>query len=409
MKQCRACNSKLDGAFLSLGNSPLSNSFLSESDLDKEELYYPLDVYLCENCYLVQIGEFVPADEIFSSDYAYFSSYSDSWLRHCKGYTEMMIERFGFNRDSFVVEIGSNDGYLLQFFKEAGIRSLGVEPTSNTARIAIEKGIPTDIEFFNVGYAEGMIKNRGKADLILFNNVLAHNPNLNEFVAGLRIALKNDGVITAEFPHLLRLIEDNQFDTIYQEHFSYFSFIAAQKLFASHDLEIFDVDEIGTHGGSLRIYARHKEDESKGVTRRVRDLLDKERAFGLLDLETYHRFSESVRAIKRETLSLLIGLKEQGKRIVGYGAPAKGNTLLNFYGVRTDFLDYTVDRSPHKQEKYLPGTHIPVKSPEQIRVDKPDYVFILPWNIREEIMGQMSCIREWGGRFIIPIPRVEVL
>jgi len=320
-----------------------------------------------------------------------------------------MISRFGFDRNSFVIEIASNDGYLLQYFKQYNIPFLGIEPASNTAEVAIKKGIPTDIAFFNTSYAKKMKKTDKSADLIIGNNVLAHNPNLNDFVQGLKIALKPNGIITMEFPHLLKLIEENQFDTIYHEHFSYFSFYSVQKLFQSHNLELFDVEEIPTHGGSLRIYGKHKKDTSKKVTNHVEDLLKKEEEFGLLELKTYNDFRKKIEATKRKLLQFLIQAKNEGKKIVGYGAPAKGNTLLNYCGIRTDFLDYTVDRSIHKQNKYLPGTHIPIKHPDKIKKDKPDYVLILPWNIKDEIVKQISYIRKWGGKFVVPIPEVKVL
>jgi len=407
--KCRICDNQLAEPFLSLGNSPLSNGYLSDADLHRMEPYYPLDVYVCDKCHLVQLEEFEPAENIFSSNYAYFSSYSESWLQHCKEYTQMMITRFGFNESSFVVEIASNDGYLLQYFKQHQIPILGIEPATNAAEVAIKKGIPTDIAFFNSSYAKKMLENDKQADLIIGNNVLAHNPNLHDFVAGLKIALKFDGIITMEFPHLLKIIEENQFDTIYQEHFSYFSFYSVKKLFAHHNLELFDVEEIPTHGGSLRIYAKHKEDKWKKVSIRVTDLLKKEEAAGLLNLSTYYNFGEKVKSTKRQLLQFLIKEKNAQKRIVGYGAPAKGNTLLNYCGIRTDFLDYTVDRNPEKQNKFLPGTHIPVKHPDVIKEDKPDYVLILPWNIKKEIMEQMNYIKDWGGKFVIPIPAVTVL
>lgn len=408
MVLCRACNNELREPFLSLGNSPLSNAFLSKEELNQMEIYYPLDIYVCEKCYLVQLEEFENAKNIFSSEYAYFSSYSESWLQHCKNYTEMMISRFGFDKDSFVVEIASNDGYLLQYFRQHDIPVLGIEPASNTAEVAIKKGIPTDITFFDTPYARKMKKSGKFANLIIGNNVLAHNPNLNDFVEGLKILLKPDGIITMEFPHLLKIIEGNQFDTIYHEHFSYFSFYTVQKLFSSHDLELFDVEEIPTHGGSLRIYGKHKKDKSRAVTSRVGNLLEKEKSSGLLDLKTYYSFGKKVESTKRKLLQFLIQAKNEGKKIVGYGAPAKGNTLLNYCGIRADFLDYTVDRSPHKQNKYLPGTHIPIKHPDKIKEDKPDYILILPWNIKEEIMGQMSFIRAWGGKYVIPIPELKI-
>jgi len=408
MLRCRACDTNLGEPFFSLGNSPLSNAYLSKDDLHKMEPYYPLEVYLCKRCYLMQLEEFKTAKNIFSSDYAYFSSYSESWLQHCKNYTEMMINRFGFNKDSFIVELASNDGYMLQYFRQQGIPVLGIEPATNTAEVAIEKGIPTDITFFDLSYAKKMVKAGKLADLIIGNNVLAHNPNLNDFVEGLNLVLKSNGIITMEFPHLLKLIEGNQFDTIYHEHFSYFSFYTVQKLFASHNLELFDVEEIPTHGGSLRIYAKHKADASKTIGKNVRDLLEYEDAAGIFDLNTYYDFSEKVKLTKRKLLQFLIQAKNEGKKIVGYGAPAKGNTLLNYCGIRTDFLDYTVDRNPHKQNKYLPGTHIPIQHPDKMKEDKPDYVLILPWNIKDEIMEQMNFIREWGGKFVVPIPELVV-
>ncbi|OGS45224.1 MAG: SAM-dependent methyltransferase [Elusimicrobia bacterium RIFOXYD2_FULL_34_15] len=408
MDKCRVCGSKLTKPFLSLGNSPVSNAYLTKDDLNRMEPFYPLDVYICNGCLLVQIDEFETAKNIFTVDYAYFSSYSESWLKHCSDYTEMMIERFGFDKKSFVVEIGSNDGYLLQYFKQHDIPVLGVEPSAGTAKVAIKKGIPTDISFFSALYAKKIGKNGKLADLIIGNNVLAHNPNLNDFVEGLKIALNSRGIITIEVPHMLRIIQDNQFDTIYHEHFSYFSFYSLKNLFALHGLEVFDVEELYTHGGSLRIFAKHKNDKTKKVSKRVSDLLKKEKSAGLYDLKTYFKFGNKVEITKRKLLKFLIQAKNEGKKIVGYGAPAKGNTLLNYCGIRTDFIDYTVDRNPFKQNKYLPGTHIPIKHPDKIKQDKPDYVLILPWNIREEIMKQMAYIRKWGGKFIEPIPEVVV-
>jgi hypothetical protein len=373
------------------------------------EPYYPLEIYFCPNCSLVQLDEFEAPEQIFSSDYAYFSSYSSSWLAHCKAYVEMMVKRFGYNKDSFVMEIASNDGYLLQYFKEHHVPVKGVEPANNTAELAIAKGIPTDITFFNTGYAKDMVSRNCPADLIIGNNVLAHNPNLNDFAEGLRIALNPHGVITMEFPHILQLMENNQFDTIYQEHYSYLSLHSVQYLFNTHHLDIFDVDELPTHGGSLRIYAKHQNDQTNEISSRVAEMLDKEKHAGLLVPATYEQFRKNVEATKRALLQCLISAKNEGKTVVGYGAPAKGNTLLNYCGIRTDFLDYTVDANPHKQNLFLPGTHIPIKHPDQIRIDKPDYILILPWNIKEEIMDQLSFVHMWGGKFIIPIPRLEVI
>jgi len=373
------------------------------------EPYYPLECYYCTHCSLVQLDEFEAPDRIFSPKYAYFSSYSSSWLEHCKTYVAMMVERFGYDKDSLVMEIASNDGYLLQYFKEQRIPVKGVEPAAGTAEIAVAKGIPTDITFFNTDYAKNMVVQNGRADLIIGNNVLAHNPNLNDFVEGLRIALNPQGIITMEFPHLLQLIANNQFDTIYQEHYSYLSLHSVRHLFNAHQLEIFDVDELSTHGGSLRIYAKHKADRIHEILPRVAEVLEKEKRAGLLDPVTYEEFSRRVEATKRTLLASLIAIKNEGKTVVGYGAPAKGNTLLNYCGIRTDFLDYTVDANPHKQNLFLPGTHIPIKHPDQIRIDKPDYILILPWNIGEEIMKQLSFVHEWGGKFIIPIPEVRVI
>ena len=409
MESCRSCGSPLPKPFLDLGNSPLSNAYLSEKNIHVMEPYYPLEVYYCPHCSLVQLDVFEAPEQIFSSDYAYFSSYSSSWLSHCKAYEEMMVKRFGYNKDSFVMEIASNDGYLLQYFKEHHIPVKGVEPTKNTAEIAIAKGIPTDITFFDAAYAKNMVNRNCSADLIIGNNVLAHNPNLNDFVKGLRIALNPHGVITMEFPHVLQLIENNQFDTIYQEHYSYLSLHSVRYLFNKHHLEIFDVDELPTHGGSLRIYAKHLADQTNELSPRIAGILDKEKQAGLLDPAAYEQFSKNVKETKRALLECLISVKNEGKTIIGYGAPAKGNTLLNYCGIRTDFLDYTVDANPHKQNLFLPGTHIPITHPDQIRIDKPDYILILPWNIKEEIMDQLSFVKTWGGKFIIPIPRVEVI
>lgn len=409
MKSCRICGSNQLSVFLSLGNSPLANSYLAEEELHNMEPYYPLEVYICEDCYLVQLEEHETVRKIFSSNYAYFSSYSDSWLEHCKRYVEMMINRFRLDKESFIIEIGSNDGYLLQYFKRAGIPVLGVEPSSSTAEAAIEKGIPTDIVFFDEPYANSMKESGRSADLIIGNNVLAHNPNLHEFIEGIKIALRPDGIITMEFPHLLKLIQENQFDTIYHEHFSYFSFRTAKQLFELHDLTFFDVEELPTHGGSLRVYAKRTDDAINEVTSKVSELLQKEERAGMLELGTYYNLDKRVKRTKRDLLQLLIQMKNEKKRIAGYGAPAKGNTLLNYCGIGNDILDYTVDRNPQKQQMFLPGTHIPILHPERIREDKPDYLLILPWNIKEEIMEQMNHIREWGGSFIIPIPSVEVL
>jgi 2-polyprenyl-3-methyl-5-hydroxy-6-metoxy-1,4-benzoquinol methylase len=389
--------------------SPLSNGFLKSEQLNKAEKFYPLHAYVCEKCLLVQLEEFESPDHIFANDYAYFSSYSESWLNHAKQYTDLMINRFQFNQSSRVIEIASNDGYLLQFFQAQSIPVLGIEPATNVAQVAIEKGIDTLVKFFGVETAQELVGQGKKADLLLGNNVLAHVPNINDFVAGMKIVLKLEGIITMEFPHLLRLIEQSQFDTIYHEHFSYLSFVTVEKIFAHHGLTLFDVEELPTHGGSLRIYAKHSENNKIKIDQRVEALKEVERQKGLGNLETYLNFSRKVQETKRKLLSFLIQVKIDGKTVVGYGAAAKGNTLLNYCGIRTDFIDYTCDRSPHKQGKFLPGTHIPIYSPDKIAETKPDYVLILPWNLKEEITQQLSNVREWGGKFVVPIPEVEIL
>lgn len=409
MADCRSCGNRLAVPFLSLGTSPLSNSYLMEDGLHRMEPHYPLELFVCDKCYLVQLLEFEMVQNIFSADYAYYSSYSTSWLQHCERYTEMIIQKLDLDERSFVMEVASNDGYLLQFFKKRNIQILGVEPAEGVARIALEKGIPTDIAFFNTDYAEKIMQSGQRADLIVGNNVLAHNPCLNDFVEALRIGLRERGVITMEFPHLLKMLQLNQFDTIYHEHYSYFSLYSVLELFKSHSLEIFDVDELPTHGGSLRIYAQHSKGGRHKKTAKVASLLEREKAAGILDMGTYLGYGEKVMAIKRRLLEFLIKAKDEGKVVVAYGAPAKGNTLLNYCGIRTDLISYTVDRSPHKQGKFLPGSQIPIMSPEQIIKDRPDFVLILPWNLKEEIMEQMKEVREWGGRFVIPIPFVQVI
>ncbi len=408
---CRFCGAPLSEIFVDLGASPLANSYLEPADLGRAEAFYPLAVYTCGECLLVQLPEAERPEAIFS-DYAYFSSYSESWLRHAQGYAEAMIDRFGFGAGHQVIEIASNDGYLLRWFKERGVPVLGVEPAGNVAAAAVAAGIPTVVRFFGAATARELVAEGKRADLLVGNNVLAHVPDLNDFVAGLEILLAPAGVLTMEFPHLLRLMAEDQFDTIYHEHYSYFSFATVRKVFAAHGLTLFDVEELPTHGGSLRIYcrhARHDEDASKPVGERVADLLAREEAAGLGRLETYRSFGERARRVKWGLLSFLISAKEEGKSIAGYGAPAKGNTLLNYCGVRTDFLDYTVDRSPHKQGRFLPGTRIPIHGPDRLRETRPDYVLILPWNLKEEIVEQMADIRSWGGRFVVAIPEVRVL
>ncbi len=405
--QCRFSGQPLHNTFVDLGMSPLANAYLNTEQLNQAEKFYPLHAYVSEDTLLVQLEQFETPDNIFS-DYAYFSSYSDSWLKHAKAYTDLMVERFGFNQDAQVIEIASNDGYLLQYFLEKGIPVLGIEPAANIAKFAEEKGIKSVVKFFGVQTAKEVVLQGTQADLLLGNNVLAHVPDLNDFIAGMKIILKPNGVLTMEFPHVLQLIEQNQFDTIYHEHFSYFSFLTVEKIFAAHNLTLFDVEELPTHGGSLRIYAKHDKAEFPIISERVHQLKQKEIAAGLHRMETYITFGEKVKATKRKLLSFMLAAKAEGKTIVGYGAPAKGNTLLNYCGVGTDFIDYTVDRNPHKQGLYLPGTHIPILHPDKIQETKPDYVLILPWNLKEEIMEQMAYIGEWGGQFVVPIPEVKV-
>lgn len=404
---CRFCGAPLRQTFVDLGMSPLCESYLSAEQLNQMEPFYPLHVRVCGHCFLVQLEEYVSPENIFS-DYAYFSSYSDSWIAHARNYVQQITSRFLLNENSLVVEVASNDGYLLQHFVARKIPVLGIEPAANVASVAVQKGVPTLVKFFGANTARELIAEGKQADLLLGNNVLAQVPDLNDFVAGMKMLLAPTGVLTLEFPHLMRLMEENQFDTIYHEHFSYFSFLTAEKIFGAHGLTLFDVEELTTHGGSLRIYARHDEDSSKSVSARVKELRAREESAGFTRLNRYHSFAEQVKETKRELLLFLIHAKRAGKQIVGYGAPGKGNTLLNFCGIRTDFLDYTVDRSPHKQGKFLPGTHIPIYSPDRIRETQPDYVLILPWNLREEIMQQNAYIRDWGGQFVVPIPRVTL-
>jgi SAM-dependent methyltransferase len=397
----------LEHTFVDLGMSPLANAYIKPDQLNRTEPFYPLHVYVCAKCLLVQLEQFSTPHDIFS-DYAYFSSFSDSWLAHAKAYVDMIVERFSLGKDSRVVEIASNDGYLLQNFVARGIPVLGVEPAANVADAAKQKGIKTKVAFFGEKTALDVVAEGWAADLIIGNNVLAHVPDLNDFVRGLKVLLKPTGLITMEFPHLLQLMEQNQFDTIYHEHFSYFSFLSVEQVFARHGMKLFDVEELPTHGGSLRIYACHDRELSYAVTARACELKSREEVAGFGQLKRYLTFAPQIEATKRKLLSFLISAKQEGKHVVGYGAPAKGNTLLNYCGVRTDFIDYTVDRSPHKQGHFLPGVRIPIYGPERVQQTRPDYILILPWNLREEIMRQMSHIREWGGKFVVPIPEVKV-
>ncbi len=404
---CRFCGAPLTQSFADLGATPLSNSYLRAGDLERMEPTYPLHARVCSRCFLVQLETFESPQAIFG-DYAYFSSYSETWLKHAQAYAEMAVRRFGLGPQSRVVEIASNDGYLLRWFRDAGIQVLGIEPAANVAKIAEERGIPSRVLFFGKAAAAGLAQAGETADLMAANNVLAHVPDINDFVAGFTLALKPEGVATFEFPHLLRLMEGKQFDTIYHEHFSYLSLSTVAEIFAAHGLRIFDVEEIPTHGGSLRVFAC-RQGAGHVETPAVASLLESEAAFGLRDLARYASFQEAVKSLKRDLLAFLIEAKRAGKRIAGYGAPAKGNTLLNYCGIRADLLDFTVDRSPHKQGTWLPGTRIPVLAPDHVAEAKPDYLLILPWNIRHEIMEQMAHIRAWGGRFIVPIPEVKAV
>jgi len=404
---CRFCGGELV-EFVDLGMSPLCESYLSRDQLNSMETFYPLAAYVCRDCLLVQLQEYVAPEQIFS-EYAYFSAFSDSWLDHAQRYVETMTERFGLGPSSRVIELGSNDGYLLQFFVEKGIPVLGVDPAANIARAAEQRGVPTLVKFFGIETARELAEKGVKGDLVLGNNVLAQVTNLNSFVEGIRIILKSLGVCTIEFPHLLETIAGNQFDQIYHEHFSYFSMLSTEKIFLTHGMRIFDVEGLWTHGGSLRIYACHVGDATHPTEASVLGLVRREREAGLHRLETYADFADRARATKRKLLSFLIDAKSRGKSLAGYGAPGKGNTLLNYCGIRTDFLDYTVDRNPYKQGKFLPGTHIPIFPPEKIAETKPDYVLILPWNLKNEIMSQLAYIRDWGARFVIPIPEVSVM
>lgn len=403
---CRFCDRSLAEPFLRLGSTPLANSYLSLEGLDQPEVYYPLNIYRCGGCGLVQLPNNVSTKALFE-EYAYFSSYSDSWMEHCRLYAESMIRRLGLGPASLVVEVASNDGYLLGNFLEAKIPVLGIEPAKNVAREALGRGIPTESDFFNVGVAQRLAREGRRADLLIANNVLAHVPDLNDFVAGLRVMLKSDGVLTAEFPHLLRFLEGRQFDTIYHEHHSYFSLSTARKVFRAHGLEIFDVEELATHGGSLRIQAKHSS-KTPGPSERVLELERRENSAELFSEQPYARFVRDVETIKHRLLSFLIKAKSQGMPVAGYGAPAKGNTLLNYCGITTDLVAFTVDRSPHKQGRYLPGSHIPIKPPEALRKAKPSYILLLSWNLQKEIAQQTAYVRDWGGQFLLAIPEVSL-
>jgi hypothetical protein len=404
---CRFCGAELRHTFVDLGMSPLCESYVEAANENAMEAFYPLRVHVCEQCFLVQLQEYVTPEDIFS-EYAYFSSYSDSWLQHCSDYVDMITDRLGLGADSLVVELASNDGYLLQWFVPKGVPVLGIEPALNVAKVAVDKGVPTLTEFFGTELAAKLAAEGTQADLILGNNVLAQVPDLNDFVGGIPGLLKPEGIVTIEFPHLQQLVDGNQFDTVYHEHFSYFSLVAAEKIFAAHGLRIFDVDELWTHGGSLRIYACHEGNERLVESAAVTALRDREVAAGYTDITTYGVFEERARETKRKLLEFLIEAKRAGKTVVGYGAPGKGNTLLNYCGIRTDFLDFTVDRNPYKQGRFLPGTHIPIHGPEKIAEVRPDVILILPWNFKDEIIEQLAYTREWGAQFVVPIPEVTI-
>jgi 2-polyprenyl-3-methyl-5-hydroxy-6-metoxy-1,4-benzoquinol methylase len=405
-RECRSCKAPLSVSFADLGMSPLSNAFLKPEELNRMEPFFPLHAWVCGRCFLVQLEQFEAPDRIFGDDYAYFSSYSDLWLEHARAYVERMAARFAC---SFVMEIASNDGYLLQYFAQRKVPVLGVEPAANVAAAAEKKGVPTLVKFFGTATARELAAAGKRPDLLIGNNVLAHVPDLHDFVEGVRMVLAPQGVITMEFPHLLRLMQENQFDTIYHEHFSYFSFFVAESVFAAHALTIVDVEEIPTHGGSLRIFARHAANTSQSVAARVGELRRREKEAGLEKLETYSAFARQIRAAKRDLLRFLVDAGNAGKRVAGYGAPAKANTLLNYCGIRADLLEYTVDRSPQKQGRFLPGTHIPVYAPEKLRETRPDYVLVLPWNLKDELVPQLDYVAGWGGKLVLPIPRVRVL
>jgi SAM-dependent methyltransferase len=401
---CRFCKTELNDIFVDLVNSPASNSYLTKEQLDEPEVFYPLKIYVCQKCKLVQIDEYKKSDDIFDKDYAYFSSYSTSWLAHAKNYVEMITKRLSLDKNSQVTEIASNDGYLLQYFKEKNIPCIGIEPTKSTADVAREKEIDVIDDFFGSSLAQTLVK----SDLILGNNVLAHVPDINDFVKGLKIALKENGTITMEFPHLLKLIEENQFDTIYHEHFSYLSFYTVKQIFEAQGLKLYDVEKLSTHGGSLRIYATHQENHIE-VSQSVEYLLKEEKAFGLIDMDIYQGFQEKANRVKYDLLAFLLEAKKENKKVVAYGAAAKGNTLLNYAGVKNDLIEFVVDKSPHKQGKYLPASHIPVVSEEKISETKPEYVLILPWNIKEEVIEQLEYIKEWNGKFVVAVPKLEVI
>jgi SAM-dependent methyltransferase len=406
-RTCRFCGAGLERTFVDLGMSPLCETYPSVDDLDRGEVYYPLHAYLCDRCFLVQLGEYQTPENIFSN-YPYFSSYSDSWLKHAEKYCAKMMAELNLSAQSFVVEVASNDGYLLQYFVQQQVPVLGIEPAANVARVAVEKGVPTLVEFFGTRLATQLASEGRRADVVAGNNVLAQVPDLNDFVAGLRILLKPDGVVTLEFPHLLQLIERNEFDTIYHEHFSYFSMLTTARILEAHGLRVIDVEELATHGGSLRVYACRSESQKYDVKQSVSDLIAEEEKAGLASPEGYNEFARKVKETKLALVDFLITAARQGKSVAGYGAPGKSATLLHYCGIGKDLIQFTVDRSPYKQGRFLPGSRIPISHPDRIREAKPDYLIILPWNLKDEIMGQMEFIRDWGGRFVVPIPKLTI-
>lgn len=406
---CRFCGTKLENIFIDLGTSPPSNSFLTKSELEEPEIYYPLKAMVCHNCFLVQVDEFKKHKDIFNDKYAYYSSFSTTWLDHARCYAEMISNKLNLGDDSLVLEIASNDGYLLKNFVEQRIPCIGIEPTANTAKIAIEKGVTTITSFFNQDFATKFISENKKADLIIANNVIAHDPDLNSLIKGMSIALDISGVITIEFPHLLNLIKCNQFDTIYHEHFSYYSLFTLNKILKKHNIKIFDVEKLSTHGGSLRVYACHYSCEKYLCTDMVNSVIKEEMIFGINDISTYLNFKKNAIKIRNAFLSFAISCKEKGYSIAGYGAAAKGNTFLNFCGLHNDVVDFVVDASPYKRGTFMPGSRIPVVAEDEIKEKQPDYILILPWNLKAEIINQLEYIREWGGKFIIAIPELEIL
>ena len=407
--ECRFCKHHVTTEFADLVNSPASNSYLTAEQLNEPEVFYPLKVMVCEKCFLVQVDEYKKSSDIFNSEYAYFSSFSSSWLAHSKKYTEMMIARFGYNENSLVAEVASNDGYLLQYFKEKNIPVLGIEPTANTAAVAISKGIPSVVDFFGVRLAKQLVSEGKKADLLLGNNVLAHVPDIMDFVGGMNVILKENGVITMEFPHLYQLVLNNQFDTIYHEHFSYLSFTTVSRIFEANNLVMFDVEEVPTHGGSLRVFAKHKNDPSKTISDSVVNMLKKEKDAGMLNIDYYKNFQVKIEGVKNDLLEFLLIQNRAGKKVAAYGAAAKGNTLLNYCGIKNDMISFVVDANPAKQNKYMPASHIPILTEERIKNDKPDYIIILPWNIKEEIVKQLDYVKTWGCKFVVPIPKLQVI